>query len=112
MGRRQIVLTRADPAATPRAGEPAPLLPLGTLAEVLAAFARCNTAPDGGPKKRGGSEVLYGPGLVVDVPTFGPHVTQAMVSITDDDIAFPVLQRLCKTTGWRMVDLESGRAFG
>ncbi|MFM9997223.1 MAG: hypothetical protein ACKVU4_15650 [Phycisphaerales bacterium] len=88
------------------------MIPLGSLDEVLQAFARCNTAPDGGPKKRGGSEVLYGPGMVVDVPTFGPDVTQAMVSVSDDDIAFPVLQRLCKATGWRMVDLESGRAFG
>lgn len=88
------------------------MLPLGTVDEVLAILAKYNTAPDGSPAKRAGSRVLYGPGMVVDVPTFGKDVTQAMVSVTDDDIAIPVLFKVCKANGWRLVDLESGQTFG
>lgn len=88
------------------------MLPLGTVDDVISRFARYNTAPDGAPAKRPGSQVLYGPGMVVDVPTFGKEVTQAMVSVSDDDIAIPVLFELCRANGWRMVDLESGQAFG
>lgn len=112
MGRRQLVITRTDPAAKPRAGEAAPMVSLGTVEEVIAKFARFNTAPDGAPAKRAGSQVLHGPGMVVDVPTFGKDVTQAMVSVTDDEIALPVLLQLCRAHGWRMVDLESGHSFG
>ncbi len=112
MGRRQLVITRADPSARPRAGEAPALLPLGNVDEVVARFARFNTAPDGSPQKRHGSQVLHGPGMVVDVPTFEKEVTQAMVSVSDEEIAVPVLFKLCKANGWRMVDLESGQTFG
>jgi hypothetical protein len=112
MGRRQLVITRSDPAAKPRGGDAPPMVPLGTADEVIRAFGKFNTAPDGGPPARSGSQVLYGPGMVVDVPTFGKEVTQAMVSVSDDEIAVPVLLLLCRANGWRMVDLESGRGFG
>lgn len=112
MGRRQLVLTRSDPSAKPRAGEAAAMTPLGALDEVLAAFGKHNTAPDGAPPKRPGAQVLYGPGMVVEASVSKGEVTQAMVSVSDDDIALPVLMRLCKGQGWRIVDLETGRAFG
>lgn len=103
--KRQIVLTRPD-----RSGSG--MEPLGTAREVVAALAEFNTAPDGGPKRSAGTDFLHGPGFVVEIPSFQDAVNQAIVVITDEDIAWPVLSRLCKRLGWQMVDLESGRTFG
>lgn len=86
--------------------------PLGTHKEVKVALERFNTGPDGGPPRSSTSEVLYGPGMVVELPTTTEMVQQAMVTMTDDDIAWPVLERLCRMLKWKLVDLETGRSFG
>jgi hypothetical protein len=104
--KRQLVLTR--PAASK--GD-ATIVPLGSRKEVVTSLAKFNTAPDGS-KRNTGMEVLWGPGMVMEFPAAADEVNQAMVSVSDDDIAWPVLQRLCKATGWMLVDLESGRSFG
>ena len=85
-----------------------------------------NIAPDGsgpsGPTATGwawGS--FFGPGMVLEVPLTeepdsnrgeGPEIRQVLVTITDEDFAFPVLMRLCKQNQWQMMDAESGRTFG
>jgi predicted dinucleotide-binding enzyme len=56
--------------------------------------------------------LLHGPGMIVELATAQDPVQQAMVTVTDDDIAWPVLSRLCKAVGWKMVDVETGRMFG
>jgi hypothetical protein len=86
--------------------------PLGTRKQVLQTLAGFNTSPDGGPPSTGGTEFLYGPGMVIEVPTTTDQVTQAIASISDEDIALPVLMKLCKQLQWRMMDIESGRMFG
>lgn len=99
------------PDAGARPGDP--LAPMGTRDEVKEALARFNTAPDGSPLKEGAAtERLFGPGMVVELPLGSDVVTQAMVSASDEAIAWPVLVKACKALGWQMVDLESGRAFG
>jgi hypothetical protein len=102
--RRQVVLTRK-----PAQGE---TRPLGTRREVGDTLGRYNTSPDGGPARGAGTETLYGPGMVVELPTASTSIVQAMVSMTDEELALPVLMRMCKEQGWQMVDLETGRAFG
>ncbi len=106
--KRQLVLTRSGKAPGSRAGE---LSPMGRRGEVLASLSRFNTAPDGAPRNTG-MDVLHGPGMVLEIPATGDEVTQAMVTVTDEEIALPVLLRLCKALGWSMVDLETGRSFG
>lgn len=87
--------------------------PLGTPQEIRDTLARYNTAPDGSPRSASlGTEILHGPGLIIELPTNQTEVAQALVTVTDDDIAWPVLSRLCKAAGWKMVDVESGRVFG
>lgn len=90
-----------------RAGE---TQPLGPIRDVRAALARFNTAGDGTPP--GVLERLFGPGMVVELPTGQDVVNQAIVTTNDEDTSFPVLMRLCKTLGWRMMDMESGRTIG
>ena len=106
MAKRQVVLMKSVPK-----GEP--MSPLGSHTAVKEALSRYNTAPDGTPRsKTAGTEVLHGPGMIVEIPTTTDQVQQAMVTMTDDDIAWPVLERACRTLKWKLVDLESGRSFG
>ncbi|MGP1345188.1 MAG: hypothetical protein ACTS3F_00785 [Phycisphaerales bacterium] len=86
-------------------------VPLGTAREFATAAARFNIAPDGNPMT---TNVLYGPGVLVQLPFAAPDdpVQQALVSLIEDDIAWPVLIRLCKANRWKMMDPESGRTFG
>ncbi len=92
-----------------RGGGAAPLGSMRRVEELLSPF---NTAPDGGPTGSMGTKRLYGPGMVIDLPTGQDEVTQALVTMVEEDIAWPVLSRLCKVLKWKMVDLESGRSFG
>ena len=101
---RQLVLMK--PAKSPGASP----TPLGSLRALREAFAPYNTAPDGSPSSSG-TELLHGPGLVVEIPTGLPEINQAMLTVTDDDIAWPVLSRACRLQGWTLVDIESGRTF-
>jgi len=102
--RRQIVLLSPKDGGGMNA--------LGTPAELRAKFANFNTGPDGGPNTSMGTEFFHGPGIAVELPSGQDVITQAIVSISDEDIAWPVLGRLCKSTGWKMMDMESGRVFG
>jgi len=86
--------------------------PLGTMRQVEGLLAPFNTAPDGGPTGQMGTRRLHGPGMVVDLPSSQEQVTQALVTMIEEDIAWPVLSRMCKALQWKMVDLESGRSFG
>lgn len=100
---RQLVLLK------PGSGGPAPL---GPLRDVRATLERYNTAGDGTGADAGGVETLHGPGFTCEVATGQPSVQQVLVNLLDEDIAWPVLSRLCKAEHWKMMDVESGRMFG
>jgi hypothetical protein len=104
--KRQIVLMRAKPAGS------AEMEPLGGADEVLRALAPYNTAPDGAAGGAAGTMTLHGPGMMILMATTQPKVVQLMASLTDEEIALPVLMRACRALGWAMVDMESGRTFG
>jgi hypothetical protein len=86
--------------------------PLGDLREVRARLAAFNTSGDGTGPDVTGLERLHGPGMVVEIPTAQPTVQQAIATLNDEDYAFPVLVRMCRELGWKMMDLETGRVFG
>jgi hypothetical protein len=86
--------------------------PLGSLASVFEQFRDFNTGLDGSPDRGTGVRLLHGPGFVVEIPTSLDPVSQAMVTINDEDIALPVLFRLCRFLNWRLTDLETNRSFG
>lgn len=87
-------------------------VPLGTPREFRDTLAPFNTAPDGGPSKRMGTEVLYGPGIIVEIPAGQPEIRQALVSCIEQDMAWPVLRGICRATGWKLQDMDSGQMFG
>ncbi|MFG0283296.1 MAG: hypothetical protein ACF8R7_02645 [Phycisphaerales bacterium JB039] len=105
MAKRQIVLTRG-------LDDEGFALSMGSVDEVVEALERFNTAPDGSARAGAATLILHGPGLVVEFPTALEDVRQALVTLIDEDTAWPVLTRLCKALRWTMVDPQSGRSFG
>lgn len=89
---------------------------LGSVRDVVKAISAYNTSPDGsGPEGMGeavGVGFMYGPGFVIEIPVAAEHVSQLMVTITDEDFAWSVLMRMCRQLQWKMMDPESGRTFG
>ena len=106
MPKRQSVIVSSEPADE---GLP----PLGTMDEVAEALADFNTATAGSPRRASaGTVVLHGPGLVVELPMGLDRVTQGLVTLVDEDVAWPVLMKLVKSLPWKLLDLETGRSFG
>lgn len=89
---------------------------LGAKQEFVDRLGAYNIAPDGsGPEGMGsalGMAVLHGPGLVLEFAAATDEVRQAMVTLTDEPFAWPVLMNACRHEGWAMMDPESGRRFG
>lgn len=85
--------------------------PLGRLSSVLATLANFNTSSEAEPDFQQPTVRLYGPGMTMELPTAGEALTQAIISVHDETTAWPVLERLGRTTGWRLVDMESGRVM-
>ncbi|HYF13822.1 MAG TPA: hypothetical protein VD971_01985 [Phycisphaerales bacterium] len=102
--RRQLVLLGPATGKSENA-------PLGRIREVRQTLAGYNTGPDGTAAEGAALERLHGPGMVIELPTSGDVVTQAMASLNDEAIAWPVLEKLCKTLGWRLMDVETGRVM-
>ena len=106
--RRQLVLIKLeDPEDRLSA-----TVPLGSTKDFITAVSAYNTAPDGGPARRMGTEVLYGPGIIVEIPAGQSEVRQALVTCIEQDLAWPVLRGICDATGWKLQDMESGQMFG
>ncbi|RMD64790.1 MAG: hypothetical protein D6824_03480 [Planctomycetota bacterium] len=83
---------------------------LGTRRDVVQRLSQFNTAPDGSATQ---PNVLHGPGFTLELPYVDDRdpVTQALVTVQEEDIAWAVLSRLCKATGWTLLDVDSGRTF-
>jgi len=100
---RHLVLTRPS-----ENGQPASL---GRKKDVLAALRPFNIAQDGSTE---GFASAYGPGLRFEFPFIDEKdpVNQVMVTILEEDFAWPVLMRISKELGWTMLDPDTGRSFG
>jgi len=88
-------------------------IPLGTHDSIIEQLREFNTGPDGSnsPETYG---VLYGPGMIMQLPMVGGDdpVMQLAVSMHEEDLAWPVLMRICRRLGWKMMDPATGRTFG
>ena len=81
------------------------LPPIGRRADVLEKLARNNTGPDSSQN----ADVLFGPGIRVELTPGQDPATQMLVTITEEEIGWLVLTRLVNHFGWRLLDPESGR---
>ncbi|MDX2146897.1 MAG: hypothetical protein SFZ23_05195 [Planctomycetota bacterium] len=113
VGKRQMILVNPAPNSNRR--DPSATIPLGPWPAVIDQLANFNTAPEGPVADDAGTgmRTLFGPGMVVQIRAVGKEpVVQALVDLSDEEIAWPVLSKICKQLGWAMVDVNSGRMFG
>lgn len=81
------------------------MAPLGPRKQLITDLARFNTAPE----QTSDDEVLYGPGIRLELPPGQDPVSQLLLTVVEDEIAWLVIMRLAKTFNWKIVDTESGR---
>ena len=102
MANRQLVILSTDP---PPAG--GGMAPLGTRREIIERLAPLNVSPD-----QEGSAFLYGPGFVIQLPPDGAPITQMLLGINEDEIAWHVIMRIVREIGWKMLDPSTGQELG
>lgn len=77
---------------------------LGRRADLVRVLERFNTAPE-----RAGDDVLYGPGIRLELPLEQGEVSQILMTITEEEIAWLVIMRFLKEFEWKIVDMNTGR---
>ncbi len=79
------------------------MAPIGSRADVLKQLSALNTYPD-----TPDGCVLYGPGIELHLGPGQDPILQMMLDVTDEDIAWLVIERIGRTLQWKFVDLASG----
>ncbi|MBL0871184.1 MAG: hypothetical protein IBJ18_11480 [Phycisphaerales bacterium] len=104
--RQVIIIKSVNPADEEAEGLPS----MGSVNEILRDLAPYNTAPDSPPNTASNPIIrLHGPGLIAELSASADDVRQIMITITDDDFAFPILTRACREHKWTLMDPESGQ---
>ena len=101
MPRSLVILSNQPDSAAGRS----PIADRRVLLERLAAM---NIAPQS-PED---CDVLHGPGIRLELTPDEDPVSQALLEIVDDDIAWAVIPRLMRAIPMRIVDPISGREMG
>lgn len=76
---------------------------LGSRAEVTTLLARLNTHPESPAK-----DVLYGPGIEIQLGPDQDPIAQMLLDVTDEDIGWMVIERMGRTLRWKFVDMNTG----
>ena len=108
-------MTNDDPSAGPsrqfvilsgEESEEAGSLPaIGPRAEIFEKLARANTSPESSDDQ----DVLYGPGIRVELTPNQDPVSQMLVTVTEEEIGWQVLTRLINHFQWKLLDPDTGR---
>lgn len=80
------------------------MAPIGRRDEIVFDLARFNTGPE-----NQGDDILYGPGIMIELPPSEPIISQMLMTIIEDEIAWLVIMRLAKNFQWKIVDPNTGR---
>jgi hypothetical protein len=79
------------------------MAPLGSRRQVLDRLAKLNTFPD-----TPDGDVLYGPGIELQLGPQQDSITQMLLDVTDEDIAWMVIERIARTLQWKFIDMNTG----
>lgn len=77
---------------------------IGARSDLLRDLARYNCAPEAE-----GKSTLWGPGITIELPPEQDDVTQMLMTITEDEIAWLTIVRLVRAFGWKLLDPSTGR---
>ena len=91
-----VILSRDEPTGDGLAS-------LGSRDEIIHQLSPYNTAPEGD-----GEDILYGPGIRIELPP-GEPITQMLMTIVEEEIAWQVIMRLAKGLRWKLLDPATGR---
>ena len=80
------------------------MAPIGRREEIVKGLSRFNTAPE-----RNGDDILYGPGIRIELPPNEDPIRQMLVTFEEEEIAWPVMVRLAKAFEWKVLDPLTGR---
>ena len=97
LSQQLVILSREEPSGNG-------LAPLGPRSEVVSQLGRFNTAPE----SDAAPDVLYGPGIRLELAP-GDPVTQILLTVVEEEIAWQVIMRLAKEFQWKLLDPASGR---
>ncbi len=100
---RQLVILSSQPPP-----EGASLAAIGPRKDVLENLALCNTSPE----CQDADDVLFGPGIRIELTPGQDPVTQMLVTLSEEEIGWHVLQRFVTEFHWKLLDPSSGREFG
>ena len=108
-------MTNDDPSAGPsrqfvilsgeEAEEAGSMPAIGPRAEIFEKLARANTSPESSAAE----DVLYGPGIRVELTPNQDPVSQMLVTVTEEEIGWQVLTRLINHFQWKLLDPDTGR---
>jgi hypothetical protein len=99
----QFVIVSKKPASPGGGG--GGLSPIGSRKQVVRDLSRYNTASE----VENEDDILYGPGIRIELPPGQDPLTQMLLTVTEEEIAWLVIMRLAKQFEWKIVDTESGR---
>lgn len=77
---------------------------IGARADVLEQLARLNTGPESPDE-----DVLWGPGIRIDLSPDQDPITQMLLSIVEEEIAWLVIMRLARECQWKLLDMDTGQ---
>ena len=77
---------------------------LGQRRDFVAQLSTLNTAPE-----RAGDDILWGPGIRLELTPGQDPVKQMLLTIVEDEIAWLTVMRLARICRWRIIDLETGQ---
>jgi hypothetical protein len=103
MTTRQLVILSNDDA--PQMGA---MAPIGNRDDVISGLAACNT----GPESPANQDVLYGPGIRIELTPHQDPISQMLVTVTEEEIGWFVLSRLVKEFRWKLLDPNTGMEMG
>lgn len=86
------------------AGQDGQRVPLGSRTEIVDSLARFNTLAE-----VDGGDMLWGPGIRIELPPEEDPIQQMLLHIVEEEIAWLPIVRLAKQFDWAVTDIETGR---
>ncbi len=86
-------------------GEDGTLPSIGPRPDIVEKLALANTSPE----STGVEDVLYGPGIRIELTPNQDPVNQMLVTVTEEEIGWQVLTRLINHFQWKLLDPDTGR---
>ena len=97
--RQFVILSREDARGTE-------LPAIGPRDDIVRSLGVRNTIPE-----RDGEDILFGPGITIELPPGADPITQMLISVTEEEIAWLVITRLVRELNWKLLDPATGREY-